>query len=176
MPGMEEGRENTYWRDVGTIDAYYEASMDLRSVAPEFNLYNPNWPIRSSEHHLPPTKFVHDSPDRTGRAINSIVCHGSILSGCLVRGSIVGRGVRVHSYAEIEDCILMDGVEIGERARVRRAIIDKNTRIAPGDKVGYDLDRDRERFPDGVVSPGGILVIPRHRHPHLPVTELALVE
>jgi glucose-1-phosphate adenylyltransferase len=174
LPGEEGVRENIYWRDVGTIDTYYRASMDLRGIEPAFNIYNPQWPIRTNEHHDPPAKFVHDWVDRVGRAVNSIVCDGSIISGGLVRDSVVGRGVRVHSYAEVTDSILMDGVEVGEGARVQKAIVDKNVAIPRGAQVGFDSEQDHARFPDSIVSEGGITVIPRHRHERRPVTELDL--
>ncbi len=157
IPGRP-GRKNDYWRDVGTIEAYYDAHMDLRDVVPAFDLYNPLWPIRSARIDMPPAKFVHESPERTGRALNSIVCDGTILSGCLVRGSVLSRNIKIHSYAEVIDSIIFDGVEIGERARVSRAIIDKNVKIPAGTTVGHDPVKDGESF---FVSDTGIVVIPK---------------
>jgi glucose-1-phosphate adenylyltransferase len=149
---------NDYWRDVGTIEAYFEANMDLRDVVPAFNLYNRHWPIRTARYDDPPAKFVHEESARTGRALNSMVCEGSILSGCLVRNSMIGRNVKIHSYSEIADSIIFDNVEIGENARISRAIIDKNVKIPEGARIGVGIATDpSEHF----VSPGGITVIPK---------------
>jgi glucose-1-phosphate adenylyltransferase len=145
-----------YWRDVGTIDAYYEANMDLRSVSPELNLYNRDWPLRSSSYPDPPAKFAFDDDGRRGQAIDSIVSSGSILSGGMVRESVLGRGVRVHSGAEVDQCVILDNCDIGRRARLRRAILDKNVRIPEDAEIGYDLARDRQRFH---VTESGIVVI-----------------
>lgn len=155
VPG-EKG-PNTYWRDVGTIEAYFEANMDLRAVVPAFNLYNRHWPIRTVRYDDPPAKFVHEEAARTGRAVSSMVCEGTILSGCTVRNSIIGRNVKVHSFAEISDSIIFDHVEIGESARISRAIIDKNVRIPDGAQIGAGAAASAEHF----VSPGGITVIPK---------------
>ncbi len=157
VPGQEE-QEVGYWRDVGTLDAYWEANMDLVGVHPEFNLYNHRWPVLTYNPPLPPAKFVHFSDLRTGHAINSIVSAGTIISGALVENSVIGYNVRVHSFSHIADSVIMDGVEVGRSAQVRRAIIDKHVRIMPGAKVGFDLERDRERF---TVSDNGIVVIPK---------------
>ncbi len=158
VPGLPPGEKNDYWRDVGTIDAYYEANMDLRRVKPEFNLYQKEWPIRTVTTFAPPAKFVLDEVSRQGRAINSVISDGCIVSGGLVHQSVLSRGVHVHSYAEVRDSIIMDDCDIGRYARVRRAIIDKNVRIADGDLVGYDLERDKKRF---FVTDSGIVVIPK---------------
>jgi glucose-1-phosphate adenylyltransferase len=156
VPG--EVGPNVYWRDVGTIEAYFDANMDLRGVVPAFNLYNRLWPIRTARYDDPPAKFVHEEVARTGRAFNSMVCEGSILSGCLVRNSIIGRNVKIHSYAEVSDSIIFDNVEIGERATIRRAIIDKNVKIADGAQIGTGTAMTAgEHF----LSPGGITVIPK---------------
>ncbi len=157
IPGQED-QEVGYWRDVGTLDAYWEANMDLVGVHPEFNLYNHRWPVLTYNPPLPPAKFVHFSDLRTGHAINSIVSAGTIISGALVENSVIGYNVRVHSFSHIADSVIMDGVEVGRSAQVRRAIIDKHVRIMPGAKVGYNLERDRERF---TVSDNGIVVIPK---------------
>ncbi len=159
VPGQHE-REIGYWRDVGTIDSYWEASMDLVSVHPHFDLYNDQWPIRTYYENHPPAKFVHHDPstERVGRAIDSTVAEGCIVSGGLIKGSILFPEVHVHSYSKIEDSILFEGVEVGERARIRRAIIDKDVVIPPDTVIGHDLERDRERF---TVSEDGIVVIPK---------------
>ena len=149
-----------YWRDVGTIDAYFEANMDLRSVTPALNLYNRSWPLRTAGYSDAPAKFIFDELGRRGTAIDSIVAGGSILSGGLVRNSVLGRGVRVHSGALVEDSILFDNVDIGRRARVRRTILDKNVHIPEDASVGYDLEHDRELYH---VTDSGIVVIEGHR-------------
>lgn len=155
VPGQEE-RERAYWRDVGTIDAFYEANMDLISVDPIFNLYNDSWPILTSREPFPPAKFIFAEADRTGAAYDSMICAGVIVSGGTVRRSILSPGVRVDDRAIVEESVIMHGAHIGAGAVVRRAIIDKNVVIAPGAQVGVDLDADRERFS---VSPGGVVVI-----------------
>ena len=149
-----------YWRDVGTIDAYYDANMDLRDVAPALNLYNREWRLRTAGFEDPPAKFVFDQEGRRGSAVDSIVSGGSILSGGQVKGSILGRGVRVHTGAEVEDSILFDNVDIGRHAKVRRAILDKNVRIPEGTTIGYDLEVDKKRF---YVTDSGIVVVEGHR-------------
>jgi len=152
-----------YWRDVGTIDAYYEASMDLNDVKPELNLYNREWPVRSTSYPDPPAKFVFDEANRRGEAIDSIVSGGCILSGGVVRKSVLGRGVRVHTGALVEGCVIMDNCDIGRRAKVRRAILDKNVRIPADAQVGYDLEADRAR--GWHVTDSGIVVIGREQSP-----------
>ena len=150
----------TYWRDVGTLDAYFDASMDLRAVSPILNLYNRQWPLRTAGYSDAPAKFIFDVEGRRGQALDSIVSGGSILSGGLVRGSVLGRGVKVHSGAYVEDSIIFDNCDIGRRARVRRAILDKNVRIPEDATIGYDLDRDRQLYH---VTESGIVVIEGHR-------------
>jgi glucose-1-phosphate adenylyltransferase len=145
-----------YWRDVGTIDAYYEANMDLRRLAPELNLYNKKWTLRTAGYHDPPAKFAFDDEGRRGHAIDSIISGGVILSGGEVRNSVLGRGARVHAGALVEDSILFDNVDIGRGARVRRAILDKNVRVPPRETVGWDLDRDRIYHH---VTESGIVVV-----------------
>ena len=152
-----------YWRDVGTIDAYYEANMDLNDVKPELNLYNREWPVRSTSYPDPPAKFVFDEANRRGEAIDSIVSGGCILSGGVVRKSVLGRGVRVHTGALVEGCVIMDNCDIGRRAKVRRAILDKNVRIPADAQVGYDLEADRAR--GWHVTDSGIVVIGREQSP-----------
>jgi glucose-1-phosphate adenylyltransferase len=148
----------SYWRDVGTLDAYYEANMDLRDARPHLNLYNPNWPLRTAYYDQPPAKFVFAENGRRGQALHSVISEGSIISGGMVRNSVLGRSVFVHSYSEVDDSILMDYVEVGRHARVRRAIVDKNVYIPEGDEIGYDLERDRRRF---FITDSGIVVIPK---------------
>jgi glucose-1-phosphate adenylyltransferase len=148
--------QEPYWRDVGTIDAYYDASMDLRAVTPALNLYNRQWPLRTAGYSDAPAKFIFDQQGRRGQSIDSIVSGGTILSGGMARNSVIGRHVRVHSGALVEDSVLFDNCDIGRRARVRRAILDKNVRIPEGADIGYDLDRDREKY---FVTESGIVVI-----------------
>jgi glucose-1-phosphate adenylyltransferase len=155
VPGATD-RDRGYWRDVGTLDAFHEAHMDLVSVHPVFNLYNREWPIHTRMEPLPPAKFVFDDPGRAGRALDSMVCSGVVISGGTVRRSVLSPGVHVHSYAEVEGSVLMPGAEVGRSAVVRNAILDKDVRIAPGVQVGVDAQADRERF---VVSPAGVVVI-----------------
>jgi glucose-1-phosphate adenylyltransferase len=158
VPGASEV-ERGYWRDVGTLDAFYDAHMDLISVEPEFNLYNREWPILTWPDPLPPAKFVFDDEDgRRGMALDSMVCAGVVISGATVRRSVLSPGAHLHSYAEVEDSVLMQGVDVGQHAVVRRAIVDKNVRIAPGAQVGVDPVADRERF---TISAGGVAVIPK---------------
>ena len=135
-----------YWRDVGTIDAYYDANMDLIRVAPELNLYERSWEIRTYQPNYPPPKFVFaQHGDRVGQALDSMVCSGTIVSGGQVARSILSHAVRVNSWARVEDSILFEGVHVGRHARVRRAIIDKGVKIPEGARIGYDLDEDRRR-------------------------------
>ncbi len=155
VPGVSE-RERSYWRDVGTLDAYYDAHMDLISVDPVFNLYNEEWPILTWPEPMPPAKFVLEEPGRTGMAVDSMVCSGVVVSGAVVRRSVLSPRVQVHSYAEVEGSVLMHGVDVGRGAVVRHAIADKNVRIAPGAEIGVDPEADRARF---VVSEGGVAVI-----------------
>jgi glucose-1-phosphate adenylyltransferase len=158
VPGASEV-ERGYWRDVGTLDAFYDAHMDLISVEPEFNLYNREWPILTWPDPLPPAKFVFDDEDgRRGMALDSMVCAGVVISGATVRRSVLSPGAHLHSYAVVEDSVLMQGVDVGRNAVVRRAIVDKNVRIAEGAEVGVDPVADRERF---TISSGGIVVIPK---------------
>jgi glucose-1-phosphate adenylyltransferase len=155
VPGETE-RDKGYWRDVGTIDAFYDAHMDLISISPIFNLYNREWPILTRPDPLPPAKFVFDDEDRRGQALDSMVCAGVVISGATARRSVLSPGVRLHSFAQVEDSVLFQDVDVGERAVVRRAIVDKNVRIAPGATIGVDPEADRRRFH---ISDGGIVVI-----------------
>jgi glucose-1-phosphate adenylyltransferase len=155
VPGATP-RDRGYWRDVGTLDAFWEAHMDLISVDPVFNLYNGEWPILSWHDPLPPAKFVFADPGRTGHALDSMVCAGVVVSGGEVRRSVLSPSVHVHSHAQVHDSVLMPGVEVGRESVVRRAIVDKNVRIAPGAQIGVDPEADRERF---TMSDGGVVVI-----------------
>lgn len=147
-----------YWRDVGTIDAYFEANMDLIQIQPPINLYNRFWPLRSYHPAVPPAKFVHDETNRTGQAISSMVGAGSIISGAIIYNSIIGHNVHIHSHSYVEKCVIMGNNDIGEGCRLRRCIIDKDVDIAPGTVIGEDPESDKKRFH---VSPGGIVVIPK---------------
>ena len=161
IPGMDE-RERGYWRDVGTIQQYYLANMDLIQVVPVFNLYNPRWPLHTWMRSLPPAKFVfneetHDGGRRVGFATDSLISEGCIVSGGYIDRSVLGPRVRVNSYAEVRSSILFEGVDIGRHCRIQRAIIDKNVRIPAGTEIGYDPEADQRRFQ---VS-DGIVVIPK---------------
>jgi glucose-1-phosphate adenylyltransferase len=156
VPGATE-RDAGYWRDVGTLDAYYEAQMDLISVHPIFNLYNQEWPIHTMQISLPPAKFVFDEEGRRGMAVDSIVSAGAILSGGSVRRCILSPDVMLHSHSVVEDSVLMHGVEIGRRAIVRKAILDKGVKVPAGARIGVDPEEDRRR--GFTVSPNGIVVI-----------------
>jgi glucose-1-phosphate adenylyltransferase len=155
VPGVADA-ERGYWRDVGTLDAYFDAHMDLVSTVPVFNLYNRSWPIHTWQEPLPPAKFVVEEEGRTGHAVSSMICSGVIVSGGRVRRSVLSPGVRVHSYAQIERSVLLHDVEIGRNAVVRNAILDKNVRVAEGAEIGVDLERDRGRFK---ISEGGVVVV-----------------
>ncbi|MBA2225683.1 MAG: glucose-1-phosphate adenylyltransferase [Thermogemmata sp.] len=153
-----------YWRDVGTLDAYYQANMDLIAVDPVLNLYDMSWPIRTYQPQLPPPKFVFSGEGpagqaRRGEALDSMVCAGCIVSGGHVRHSILSPRVRINSYAIVEDSILLDGVDVGRYCRVRRAIIDKDVKLPPYTVIGYDLEFDRRR--GFTVTEGGIVVVPK---------------
>jgi glucose-1-phosphate adenylyltransferase len=156
VPGAS-ARDAGYWRDVGTLDSYFEAQMDLCAVEPVFNLYNDHWPILTNVPSLPPAKFVHESGDRVGRAIDSLVSNGVIISGGLVRQSVLSPGVRVNSWSTVERAVLLHNTKIGRHAVVRDAIIDKNVTVPEWAQVGVDKDRDRAR--GFVVSAGGITVV-----------------
>jgi glucose-1-phosphate adenylyltransferase len=158
FPFLDENRkQDAYWRDVGTIDSYYEANIELTGVEPQLNLYDERWPVRTYQPNVPPPKFVFNSQDRCGAAYDSIVCAGAIISGGQVTRTIVGPQSRVNSYAEVEDSILFARVNIGRRAKIRRAIIDKGVHIPEGFRIGYDEEEDLSR--GFTVSPGGVVVI-----------------
>jgi glucose-1-phosphate adenylyltransferase len=159
IPG--EGELNRgYWRDVGTVDAYFEASMDLVSVTPLFNLYNPRWPLISAPLHLPPAKFVFADAmsKRIGIATDSMVSDGVIISGGTINRCVLHPRVRIHSYSDVDESILMDGVEIGRHSKIRRTIIDKGVKIPAGSTIGYDLESDRQHY---TVTESGIVVVPK---------------
>jgi glucose-1-phosphate adenylyltransferase len=152
----ENKKEAKYWRDVGTLDAYYDASMDLIQIDPVFNLYDPDWPLRTHQPQFPPAKFVFSHEGRTGLALDSIVSMGCIISGSEVRRSILSPNVRVHSYCDVQDSILMPNAVIHRHARVRRAIIDRGVVVPRGAIIGYDAAEDRRRH---TVSDAGVVVV-----------------
>jgi glucose-1-phosphate adenylyltransferase len=157
----ENKKAAKYWRDVGTIDAYWEANMDLASVDPLLNLYDREWPMRTYQQQNPPAKFVFAQEYKGGRlgiALDSVVCDGCIISGGRVQNSVLSPNVRVNSWADVKDSILMENVEIGRHAKVRKAIIDKDVFVPPGEVIGYDIEKDQERFH---VSPDGVVVVPK---------------
>ncbi|MCA0292179.1 MAG: glucose-1-phosphate adenylyltransferase [Actinobacteria bacterium] len=150
-------RDRGYWRDVGTLDSYFDANMDLVNINPVFNLYNYDWPLLTSYGALPPAKFVHGHHNRFGEALNSIVSPGSIISGARVTGSVVGPKVRVHSYSEVADSVIMDNVTINRSCQIRRTIIDKDVQIPEGTTIGFDLEHDKAR--GFTVTESGLVVI-----------------
>ncbi len=156
IPAMEP-HERGYWRDVGAIDSYYEANMDLISVTPQLNLYNYKWPILTNQGNLPPAKTVFDSEGRRGHNLDSLVCGGCVTSGGVVRRSILGPSCRVNSYASVEDSILFDNVDIGRNAKIRKAIIDENIVIPEGMEIGFDHEEDRLR--GCLITESGIVVV-----------------
>jgi glucose-1-phosphate adenylyltransferase len=156
VPGANPG-DAGYWRDVGTLDSYFDAHMDLCAVLPVFNLYNDRWPIFTSVPSLPPAKFVHDDGERQGRAIDSLVSNGVIVSGGRVREAVLSPGVRVNSWATVEQSVILHNTIVGRHARIRNAIIDKNVTVPEGVSIGVDKEHDRAR--GFVVSEGGITVV-----------------
>jgi len=155
----ENKQEKPYWVDVGTLDSYYAASMDLLNVIPHFNMYDSNWPLRSQQIQSPPAKTISHEGERVGRAYNSLVTDGTIISGGLVERSIIGPHVRVNSYTYITDSIIMDNCNIGRHSRIRRTIIDKNVHVPEGTEIGFDLETDKKRFK---VTETGIVIIPKN--------------
>ncbi len=154
----ENKQKALYWRDVGTLDAYYDANMDVASVSPIFNLYDKSWPMRTRVRQYPPAKFVFGEPGRSGMAINSVISGGCIISGATVRSSVLSQDVRINSYAEIDSSIIFTHVNIGRHCRIRRAIIDRDVHIPEGTVIGYDINEDRKNY---FVSPSGITVVTR---------------
>jgi glucose-1-phosphate adenylyltransferase len=169
----ENKKASKYWRDIGTLDAYFEASMDLCQVNPEFNLYDPEWPLRTYQPQAPPAKFVFaEEGRRCGQALDSIISGGCIVSGSRVSGSILCPNVRVHSFCDIDQTILMPGVRVGRHARLRRAIIDRDVLIPRGALIGYDHEEDRRRH---TVTDGGVVIVTADDEPLIgPITEEAL--
>jgi glucose-1-phosphate adenylyltransferase len=161
VPGATD-RDRGYWRDVGTIDQFYDAHLDLVSVLPVFNLYNRRWPILTNTPPLPPAKFVHDEPGRTGHAIESLVSPGCIVSGGEVRQSVLSPGVKVHSRAVVEGAVLLNGVDVGRGAQLRRVIVDKGVVVPPGVRIGVDHEEDRAR--GFHVSDAGVVVLGKGQH------------
>ncbi len=159
IPGDPIGSPQ-YWRDVGTLDAYYEASMDLRAVSPELNLYNRQWPLRTAGYFDAPAKFVFDENGRRGMAIDSIIAGSTIVSGGMVKCSVLGRGVRIHTGAYVESAVIFDNCDIGRRAKVKRAILDKNVKVPADTEIGYDLEEDRKKYH---VTESGIVVVEGHQ-------------
>jgi glucose-1-phosphate adenylyltransferase len=156
---VDENRKDAlYWRDVGTLDAYYEANMDLVSVSPVFNLYDMSWPLRTWIHQYPPAKFVFADPERMGVALDSIVAGGSIISGGRVMKSVLGADVRVNSYSEVSESIIYNHVNVGRHSRIRRAIIDRHVSLPERTEIGYDMEADKRRFH---VTDSGIVVVVR---------------
>ncbi len=155
----ENKKDSPYWVDVGTLDSYYAASMDLLNVNPEFNMYDENWSLRSRQLQSPPAKTISHEGERVGRAYNSLITDGTIISGGLVERSILGPHVRVNSYSYITDSIIMDECDIGRHSRIRRAIIDKNVKVPEGTEIGFDVESDKKRFK---VTESGIVVIPKN--------------
>jgi glucose-1-phosphate adenylyltransferase len=154
----ENRKEALYWRDVGTLEAYYEANMDVAAVSPVFNLYDEHWPIRTRQRQYPPAKFVFAEPGRTGTALDSLISSGCIVSGGFVRDSVLSPNVRVNSYAEVESSIVFSHVDIGRHCRIRRSIIDRDVHIPEGTVIGYDTESDRQKY---FVTESGITVVTR---------------
>jgi glucose-1-phosphate adenylyltransferase len=148
-----------YWKDIGTIDSYYESSMDLISISPEFNLYDADWPLRTYQYQFPPAKTVTHAEERVGRTLNSLICDGCIISGGLVERSLLGPNVKVNSFSYISDSIIMNNCNIGRHARIKKAIIDKNVNIPEGYEIGFNLEEDKKKF---TVTESGIVVLPKN--------------
>ena len=169
----ENKKASKYWRDIGTLDAYFEANMDLCHVNPEFNLYDPEWPLRTYQPQAPPAKFVFaEVGRRCGQALDSVISPGCIVSGSSIFGSVLCPNVRVHSFCHIEQCIVMPGVRVGRHARIRRAIIDRDVLIPRGALIGYNAEEDRRRH---TVTESGVVVVTTDDEPLIgPLTEEAL--
>jgi glucose-1-phosphate adenylyltransferase len=168
----ENKKASKYWRDIGTLDAFYDANMDLCGVDPEFNLYDPEWPMRTYQPQAPPAKFVFAEKSRRGEALDSIISPGCIISGSRVEGSVLCPNVRVHSYSVIEQTMLMPGVRVGRHARIRRAIIDRDVLIPRGAVIGFNPEEDRKRH---TVTDLGVVVVTEDDDPLVePLSEEAL--
>jgi glucose-1-phosphate adenylyltransferase len=158
---VDENRQQAlYWRDVGTLDSYYDANLDLCSVSPTFNLYDKHWPMRTRVRQYPPAKFVFGEPGRTGRAVNSVITAGVIISGAEVMNSVLSQDVRVNSYSNVDSSIIFSHVNIGRHCRIRRAIIDRDVEIPEGTVIGYDPVEDKRRY---FVTPSGLTIVTRDR-------------
>lgn len=155
----ENKKSKVYWKDIGTLESYYEASMDLISVVPEFNLYDEDWPLRTYQSQFPPAKTVSHWGERIGRSLNSLICDGTIVSGGVVERSIIGLNVKVNSYSNVTDSIIMDHCNIGRNSKIRKAIIDKGVSIPPGSEIGFDEEEDKKRF---TITDSGLVVIPKN--------------
>ena len=161
----ENKKAAKYWRDIGTLDAYYEANLDLCAVNPEFNLYDPEWPLRTYQPQAPPAKFVFaEEHRRCGHALDSVISAGCIISGSEIRGSVLCPNVRVHSFCEISESILMPGVRVGRHARIRRAIIDRDVTVPRGAQIGVNLEEDRKRH---TVTERGVVVVTTEDEPYV---------
>ena len=154
--GNIKSSNHGYWRDIGTVDAYWQANLELTGITPPLNLYDQDWPIRTHQAQLPPAKFIFDDDDRRGMAVDSMISAGCIVSGSLVRHSLLSNNVRINSYSHIEDSVLLPGVEVGRHCHIQRAVIDSDCRIAEGTIIGKNLDEDRKRFH---VTPAGIVLV-----------------
>jgi glucose-1-phosphate adenylyltransferase len=154
----ENKKEALYWRDVGTLDAYYDANMDLCSVSPIFNLYDRSWAVRTRVRQYPPAKFVFGEPGRTGSAVNSVITAGVIISGATVSNSVLSQDVRVNSYSDVDSSVIFSHVNIGRHCRIRRAIIDRDVHIPEGTVIGYDQVEDKRRY---FVTPSGLTIVTR---------------
>jgi glucose-1-phosphate adenylyltransferase len=154
----ENKKEALYWRDVGTLEAYYEANMDVVSVSPIFNLYDEEWPIRTHQRQYPPAKFVFAESGRTGTALDSLVSNGCIVSGGIVKNSVLSPDVRINSFTEVDKCILFSHVSVGRHCRIRKAILDRDVHVPEGTTIGYDAEADRQRY---FVTEGGITIVTR---------------
>ena len=159
----ENRKEALYWRDVGTLDAYYEANLDIASITPTFNLYDRDWPMRTRPTQYPPAKFVFGEMGRTGMAVNSVISPGCVISGSAVRGSVLSQDVRVNSFSDVDSCVIFNHVNIGRHCRIRRAIIDRDAQIPDGTVIGYDSNEDRKKYH---VTPSGITVVTREITPY----------
>jgi len=169
----ENKKAAKYWRDIGTLDAYYEANMDLCHVNPEFNLYDPEWPVRTHQVQAPPAKFVFaDEGRRSGLALDSLISAGCIISGSTIRGSVLCPNVRVHSFCSVEESILMPGVRVGRHARLRRTIVDRDVFIPRGAMIGFSQEEDRRRH---TVTERGIVIVTKDDEPYVaPISAEAL--
>jgi len=155
----ENKKEKPYWRDIGTLDGYFESNIDLISVNPEFNLYDSLWPMRTYLHQFPPAKTISHEGERVGRSLDSLICDGSIISGGLVEKSLIGPNVKINSFAYVTDSLIMNNCNIGRHARIRKSIIDKNVIVPEGYEIGFDLENDRKKF---TVTESGIVVIEKN--------------